>query len=267
MEALGAYHNADGGFGNALEPDVRAGESSALATSVAFQTLRALETPPDSPIVSRAIAYLVETFDSAQCHWRIIPLLAEGSPHAPWWNQTDREGALDRFSLNPTAELLGYLIDYSDLVPAEMLAQIGEKVAASVVQAATVEMHELLCVLRLLQTRDLGAETRGRLLPPLQELVHSTVTLTRDQWQAYGLRPLQVVDGPESPLISGLEDAVQENILYEIESQNPDGSWTPTWSWGDAYPEQAPVATAEWKGILTLEKLLQLRAFGAIQGI
>src|SRR5215469_13791066 len=37
LNELATYQNADGGFGKALEPDLRLPDSSALATVVAFQ--------------------------------------------------------------------------------------------------------------------------------------------------------------------------------------------------------------------------------------
>ena len=42
-ESLSAYQNPDGGFGHALEPDVRNPASSALATSIGLQVLKELD--------------------------------------------------------------------------------------------------------------------------------------------------------------------------------------------------------------------------------
>jgi len=66
--------------------------------------------------------------------------------------------------------------------------------------------------------------------------------------------------------MAGIEDAVAENPDYEISSQNEDGSWTPTWSWGDAYPDTWEKARLEWSGVITLEKLLILKRFNRIEG-
>lgn len=63
LAVLGEYQNADGGFGNALEPDLRANESSVLCTSIAFQILRSTQARPDAIFFSTSIAYLVETMD------------------------------------------------------------------------------------------------------------------------------------------------------------------------------------------------------------
>lgn len=50
LKQFETFQNSDGGFGHALEPDLRAPESSALATSVALNILRELETPPQTSV-------------------------------------------------------------------------------------------------------------------------------------------------------------------------------------------------------------------------
>ncbi len=51
VEALASFANPDGGFGGSLEPDLRAPDSSALATSQALRMLRELGQPADHPLV------------------------------------------------------------------------------------------------------------------------------------------------------------------------------------------------------------------------
>lgn len=55
FEALKAFQNPDGGFGNALEPDLRLPDSSVLATTVGMQVLREFEAPADHPLVRGAL--------------------------------------------------------------------------------------------------------------------------------------------------------------------------------------------------------------------
>src|SRR5512143_2702900 len=63
LAALEHFRNPDGGFGKALEPDLRAPESSVLATMRALQALTALKTPADHPMVKRTMGYLSANFD------------------------------------------------------------------------------------------------------------------------------------------------------------------------------------------------------------
>ena len=264
IEALEKFRNADGGFGHALEPDLRTGESSALCTSIAFQILRASELKTTPDFVSTSISYFLETLDREQGHWRIIPTSAERSPHAPWWNQTGREEAFDRFSLNPTAEILGYLYDVREQVPHELLSELTERVIRHLSGLEKIEMHDLLCCLRLLQTKNLPEKNGEQVHRELARLIHGPVAWDPAPWKGYTLRPLQVIDDPASPFLAGHEESVAANLEYEMSERNEDGSWTPTWSWGDAYPAEWPLAKREWTGILTLEKLLLLRRFHRI---
>ena len=267
LDELRKYRNADGGYGHALEPDLRANESSALCTSIAFQIIRSTEMEADDASVSTSIVYLLETMDRDNLHWRSIPKSAESSPHAPWWNQADREDVLDSFSLNPTAEILGYLYDYQEQIPIDLLSQVTDRVSSHLLGLGEIEMHELLCCLRLLRTAALPVGIRDRLLRKLADLTSGTIACDPKQWKGYSLRPLQVADDPGSPFTAGIADAVAANLDYEISSQNEDGSWAPTWSWGDAYPDDWRKAQLEWSGVITLEKLLVLKKFNRIEGI
>ncbi len=67
--------------------------------------------------------------------------------------------------------------------------------------------------------------------------------------------------------MADLEEDVAANLDYEISSQNEDGSWTPTWSWGNVFPNAWEKARREWSGIITIEKLLLLKRFRRIEGI
>lgn len=265
--ALWQYQNADGGCGHALDPDLRAAESSALCTSIAFQVVRATREEAGEELVAAAIAYFLQTLDQAEGHWRIIPRSAERSPRAPWWNQTGREDTFDSFSLNPTAEILGYLYDYRDRVPAHILSLVAGRVISHLSGQKDIRMHDLLCCLRLLQTQDLPEEVREPIGRELTPRIDRVVVYDPARWKEYGLRPVQVVQDPGSPWMAGREAAVAANLDYEIASQRADGSWAPTWSWGDAFPNDWPAARREWAGIITLEKLLLLKRHQRIAGL
>ncbi len=267
LVALKTYQNPDGGFGHALEPDFRAAESSALCTSHAFQIFRSINANSDDSIVSSAIDYILNTLDRTEDHWRIIPRMVQECPHAPWWDQAGRESDFDFFSLNPTAEILGYLYDYLGEQQSAVLSKVSQRVINQLSGVQQLEMHELLCCLRLLQTKRLLEEIERPVLQKLIQLVDGTISTDPKQWKGYGLRPLQVVDHPESPFLAGLEASVAANLDYEIATQNPDGSWSPTWTWGGVYPADWIIASRQWSGVLTLEKLLLLKRFHRIEGL
>ena len=232
-----------------------------------FQILRSLNASTEHTLISNGIRFLGANLDRGQCGWRIVPEIAEGSPRAPWWYQKGREEQFAGFSLNPTAEILGYLFDYQEQVGQDDIRAVSDRVLGELDSLATIEMHELLCCLRLLQTTKLPPDYRDHLFARINGLMKDTIACDPQQWEGYSLRPLQVVHSPESPFIAGLEAAVAANLDYELASQNTDGSWTPTWTWDDTYPEEWAKAKVEWSGVITLEKLLMLKRFGRIEGV
>lgn len=262
IEALKGFQNSDGGFGNAIEPDLRTPHSSALGTSLAFQILRTLKTDTNHEMIKNAVHFLLSSYDEKDQTWRIIPLEAENSPHAPWWNQVGREGNFEGFHLNPTAEILGYLYDYKEIVPKDLISHLTLKVLDELSKLKEIEMHEFLCCKRLLESKNLNDNDKQRLQEELNRLVDSCVLKDSSQWNGYGLRPLQVADSPDSPFIYPLKALVEENLDYEIDQQDSSGIWSPTWSWSDNFPNEWENAKKEWTGVITLEKLIFLKRFG-----
>ncbi len=262
LRELAKFQNADGGFGHALEPDLRTPESSVLCTSIAFQIMRDHEVSRDHEMIRKAVVYLAGTLNQSELHWRIIPKSAETAAHAPWWKQEGREQEYRAFSLNPTAEILGIMIDYAE---PDYVDEMWKRILDVLGSAKSIEMHDLICCLRLLETKNLSEEKRSELHQQLFRLISSSVSLDPEEWGGYCLRPLQVASSAGSPFLHGMEKAVSKNLDYELKSQQADGAWHPTWSWGDNYPDSWEFAKKEWSGILTLEKLKVLKSFGRIE--
>jgi hypothetical protein len=265
---LRPYQNTDGGFGHGMEPDYQAPLSSALATTVALQVVRetrlAAGVEPPADLVDPAIGYLLATLDRDGLTWRMLPAGTDSSPHAPWWSQAGNEAAFAAWSLNPTAECLGYLYEYSDQVSSVLLAELAEKVLAYLAGRHTVEMHDFLCCKRWAETPDLTPAIRDRLLGELARLLDTVLCRDPGKWPAYTLRPTQVAESPSSPFSPALSDILPANLDWEIEQQQPDGSWLPNWDWGGQFPEDWERARLEWAGWITVEKLLVLARYDRI---
>ncbi len=261
---LGRFRNADGGFGKSLESDMRTPESSALCTSIALRVLRDTKVDSGSPLAADAIRYLLKTLNAETGRWRIVPASVMLSPHAPWWNHRNAEELARGFGLNPTAEILGYLYDHEGIVPPDVLRRVRESVFARLSAAQRLEMHELMCYVRLQETPTLPEALRPRLVARLRDEVEASVSFDPATWTGYVLRPLGVIEGPESPFGTGHEESIAANLDFLIDSQQADGSWMPTWSWGDQYPDVWKLACVEWSGVLTLDNLITLKRFGRI---
>jgi hypothetical protein len=112
-----------------------------------------------------------------------------------------------------------------------------------------------------------------RMLPPgqstealrkLKRVLDVAVVRDAAQWNSYNVKPLTFVHSTQSPLYTGMEEAVASNLGYIISTQKSDGGWGLTWSWEERNPTAWKLAEKEWRGAVTLESLQTLDAFHRI---
>jgi hypothetical protein len=251
VQALRAYQNADGGFGNALEPDVRAPVSLPAAVDLAFRILDLVDAFDDS-MVGQACDWLlgVTTPEGG------IPVVLESVreyPHAPWW-EPPAEGPQPA-SLNPTAALAGLLHKHSVAHPwlAPATAYCWEAIARS----ETTEFHELMPVLTFLEFAPDRARAERELSRVLDHIREPGVVATDPQAEGYAQGPLDWAPTPASPCRGLFGDALIASHLEALAArQQPDGGWPISW------PPVSPAGELEWRGWVTIEKLRTLRAYG-----
>ena len=268
---LARFQNDDGGFGQALEPDLRTPSSSALATGIGLRILKEVHCPADHPMAHRAVEFLLATFDHQAGVWRVAPPDTNAHPHAPWWH--DEDGSLartfDGFWVIPRAEIVGLLHHFASLVPPDWLADVTERTVADLESAGTEDLggggDALRYALNLAETEALPEAFKRRLVPRLCAVAPAVVSRDPQEWGSYCAAPLKVVSSPQSVIADILWDDLQVNLDYEIDRQTPEGTWDPNWTWGDLYPEAWEQARHEWRGHLTLETLTTLHAFGRIE--
>jgi hypothetical protein len=271
IDELARFRNDDGGFGRALEPDLRTPTSSALATGVGLRTLKELGCTAEHPVVAGAMRFLLETFDPQTKVWRVVPLDANEYPHAGWWH--DEDGSLarvfDDFLIIPRAELVGLLNHYAALVPAKWLSDVTEETVASLEtikdEAFGGGGDALHYALSLVETEAVPQAFKDRLIPRLRSLTLKFVSQDQQEWAGYCAAPLKIASSPQSLVADILWDGLQAHLDYEVDRQTPEGTWEPTWKWDEVYPDAWERAKVEWRGHLTLETLTSLRAFGRIE--
>ncbi len=216
-------------------------------------------------MIQAALGYLLSQFDGATSHWRIIPAVSPAAPHAPWWGQAEFPNRFDAFSLNPTAEVVTYLYEFGGAESAGLRESVLARLLDHLAGASEIEMHELLCCLRLQETANLPEAARQQVADAIARLAGGTVMVDPAGWSGYGLMPLQLVTSPDSPFMPGLETAVAANLDHEIRNQGEAGAWWPTWAWGEPFAEAWPAARLAWAGMLTLDRLLLLERFGRLE--
>src|SRR5690606_20197096 len=129
-------------------------------------------------------------------------------------------------------------------------------------EAGTLEMHDLIGAVRLLDASGLepsiGDDLRVVLIPIAVDAVRAAAG-----GSGYGLTPLSVAPQPSSQLASVLDDEIGTQLDELIASQAEDGAWWPPWSWGEGTVagDESRVA---WAGVLTLDALRSLQAYGRI---
>ncbi|CAM4261663.1 hypothetical protein L1N85_18190 [Paenibacillus alkaliterrae] len=259
LRQLAAYQNADGGFGHGLEPDIRLAASSVLATTVALHHLIGVKAARQSPIVQGAIRYLIENYNTTQnTGWDIVPPDVETAPRAPWWNYNASHDGWG----NPAIEIVGFFYAYSELVPAALLDELTQHAITHINKKSTrKDFHELLCCLRFAEL--VPNSVLHAVKEALDEMVNNCVSTDPSQWEGYCLTPVQVAESPESLYYNQLKESGEQYMGHLLTKQQEDGSWSPPWNWGQ-FEEVWPQAEQEWKGVLTLEALRRLKAYGIV---
>jgi hypothetical protein len=259
---LAKFQNTDGGFGNALEPDLRLKDSSVIATSTALQVLIDLEAGEDHPLVKAAMAYLLDTYHAEAKAWPIAPPNTQDAPCAPWWD----DPAGFNWHSNPRPSIISTFFDYSGLVPADLRDELTEAVVATLETLTDeIEMHELYCYLQLLEVKTLPENLRGRMLQKLEPAVKQAVSTDPATWEGYGLQPLSIVNRPDARFAGSFTAAIEQNLDFLINKQDESGAWWPSWSWGDRFPTAWEVSKLQWAGFITLGNLKVLRSFGRLE--
>ena len=267
LAELVPYQNSDGGFGRGLEPDLQTEASSVIATVTALGIMRQVGSDEDTPGLPASLAYLVGAYDVERERWPIIPPEVEDAPHAPWWSFEDSDRNFRGFWANPRASVIAYLQQFHRLAPSPFFEVARQAAIDDLMRYSQhMEMHDLLCFVDLLETKELPRESHENILDKLRRALPQSVETDPGQWGNYGLRPIDVVRSPESPL-SGVIDqgTLDKNLDYEIALQEPDGSWRPNWSWDFVDPVAWSAAEKAWRGILTLRKIKTLHAYGRVE--
>lgn len=262
--ALAAFQRPEGGFGGALEPDLRSPSVSPFVTSVGFQVLFELSDPFANPLATQALGYLHESFSSEVGAWPVTPKDADDFPHAFWWSS---DQGPEKGRLNPGAELLGVLIRSGERTPAPILTRAQAALEEALEEKESeLEMHEWFCVQRLRQAPALAPALAELCDRALEASLPALLGKTPAAWAEYGMTPMQAFPTPESPCAKDQDHLVGQYLAHLVETQLADGSWEIPWDWSAAYPSAYAKAKVEWKGIRILETLCFAKAWGQLEG-
>jgi hypothetical protein len=246
LDALRAYRNRDGGFGNALEPDVRASESEPAATLHAFEVLAGIDALAD-PMVAGGAAWIATIADPDGGVPFVLPSAAD-APHAPWMVPSDGGSFL-------TFAVAALLWETSWREP--WLQRATDWCWAKLDTAEELDAYWVKFALNFLD-RAPDAPRATAAIERLGAQVDSDGSIpvpggTADE----RLSPLTLSGRPGARSRALFTDAQIEADLDALQNaQRDDGGWMFDWlGW-------SPGQSVEWRGIVTLRALATLRAHG-----
>jgi hypothetical protein len=261
LGAVEAYHNADGGYGWGLEPDLRAPESQPGGALHAFEVFGEV-----GPMADPRAAELCDWLASITRPDGGMPFalpVADATATAPFWAGADHGSSSLHITTAVTAAAWRVARHDPAVAAHEWLDRATRYCLDTLTARAGAEFAiERLFVLDFLDTvvadgtaleaEDLLARYAGT-LPASAEL--SVVGGAEDE----KLRPLDLSPWPDRPLRRHIDPAVIEADLDRLAGdQHPDGGWDID------FRPYSPAAALEWRGYATVRALAVLRAHGRL---
>lgn len=251
VDTLRAYQNRDGGFGHALEPDLRGPDSQPVFVDFALTTLR--EVGARDAEIGRRVCDFLASIATPSGAVPAILATAQQQPRAAHWNG---DAALQP-SLNFTSGIAGQL--HWQGIQHPWLDRATDYCWAELCNSVIGDAHSLRSAFVFLD--NFGGERRTRKLTEklAAQLPAADFFLAHVPVARYGLTPLHFAPSPRSPERRLFSDSQIEAHLDDLAArQASDGGWPIFWD--------APGETArnEWRARWTLDALSALRAYGRL---
>ena len=250
LDALRAYRNPDGGFGHALEPDIRDPASQPASTLTALEVLAGVDAL-DDPMVAGAAAWVAAIAEPDGGVPFVLPTAA-AHPRAPWMAPSSG-GSFLTFALAALLRQAGTAEPWLDRATEWCWAELesGDELSANGVRFA----------LDFLDTAPDEARANAaieRLRPQLDADGSIAVSGGVEDER---ITPLALSERPGTRGRALFTEAQIEADLERLEhEQQDDGGWTFDWlAW-------SPGQTVEWRGAMTVWALTRLREHGVLTG-
>lgn len=259
LAALDAYRNDDGGFGNALEPDLRGAASEPIPTQYAMEFLAELGRDANDERVAGACRFLsaIQRDDGG------IPFVTEASsraPHAPYLTYSD-SSSLTQSAANAAAlHRLGVSHPVLDRLDRFCWAAI-ERFDLSPPDPGPGLAYDLLFSFAFLNAVPDAARAEAVLADWAPRLAASGLVSFVPGDAAELPNPLSLAPEPDSRSRRLFDASLIDACLDALSAtQLEDGDWTAPWlGWN-------PAAAREWRGIVTIENLKLLQSNRRLSG-
>jgi hypothetical protein len=251
LAALSGYQNPDGGFGHALEPDLRSPGSQPAPTLYALEML-AEAGRLDHDMAVRALAWVSRIARPDGGVPSALPGFEE-YPHAPWWTTemgTD-EGSMLTFGLAAVLHAGGVTGD-------EWLPRATDWCWREIEATSQPSAYTLRYMCMFLDAVP-DSERAQAAVQRLSATVDPTAIAPAGGAEGEALRPLDFSPRPgtRSRVLVG-QPAIEAHLDEVQEQQQPDGGWMFDWlAW-------SPAQTADWRGTVTIRALTWLHDNGRL---
>ncbi len=253
LDVLRAYQNADGGFGNALEPDIRCPQSQPVPTEMALHIMDEIGAF-DPEIMDGIVRYLPE-ITLPDGGFPLVFRSAIEYPHAPWW-MVERD---DVPSINPTGTIIGLLYKQKAnvaIVEEAWFKRCLDYLWRYMEEARPDGYHDGIQWVEFLRhTPDQSRASRH--FAVVDEWLQKPGTIERDP-NAQGYVQKVLDWAPARGSYAGkfvTTDELNVHLDAILDQQLEDGGWTISW------PAVGAGAESEWRGWLTVERLKTLRSY------
>ena len=249
LSALKAYQNADKGFGNALEPDKRTRSSQPVDQEVALRILDDIGL--NGSLVKDLLSFIDRITTPEGGVPFVLPTVAD-APRAPWWNTDEAQPSA---SINPTASLAGLLHKHSADHP--WLSKATAFCWQHIESLEDAHDNDLLCILLFLEhvpERERAQKSFERISP-----IVLNRTALAPKAEGYVHYPYHYAPAPSSLAHTLYKpELIEQHLDALTNSQQDDGGWAISW------PAVSPGCELEYRGVVTLNSLKVLRAYGKV---
>lgn len=250
IHAVRAYQNPDGGFGNALEADIRCPDSQPVAAEIALEALDC--AGGDDVVVQRLCDYLTTVTTPEGGVPCVLPSVMR-YPRAPWWNTVDNPPA----GINPTASLAGRLYRLGCAHP--WLDRASEYSWRLIESTTFVKPHDFLSIVRFLESVPDRDRAESAFEGISRQMLTAKVIDLDPSATGYVKGPLDWAPSPSSLCRRLLSDEmISVHLDALVDRQQTDGGWPISW------PVVSSAVELEWRGRVTVNSLRILAAYNRL---
>lgn len=255
VAALGAYRNDDGGFGWALEPDLRAPESQPAGALHAFEVLA--EIGPQTSEFATALCDWLASVTRPDGGLPFALPVADATGTAPWWRDADPTQS----SLHITtavADVAHRVARHDPLVRRHAWLDHATRYCAERIRELDGPVHamELRFALSFLDAvHDVLPDAPDELRRLARFIPADGVFPVEGGVEGEALRPLDFSPWPDEPRRALFAaDTIAADLTRLAGQQQDDGGWTVD------FVSQTAAGALEWRGYATVDAIMILRA-------